>query len=129
MRFTHPYLGAPCDERIGRICLIHGGDDDWTPVPDPPALVKAREVLLERLDEVARGIPGDGWVLGQRVYYLAEENRWEEAAELASRCGWDGDSTLARLMVFDSRLARREVVDSRCRARSFSTRAVTHTAA
>ncbi len=90
MKSTPRYLGGSCDERIGRICLIHGGDD-WTAVPDPPALVRAREVLLERLDEVAQGIPGDHWVLGQRVYYLAEENRWEEAAELASRCAWDGD--------------------------------------
>ncbi len=100
MRFTRRYVGGACDERIGRICLTHGGDDDWTPVPDPPVLMRAREVLLERLDEVARRIPGDGWVLGQRVYYLAEENHWEEAAEVASRCAWDGDWWCRALLGF-----------------------------
>ncbi len=100
MRFTRRYVGGSCDERIGRICVTHGGDDDWTPVPDPPVLMRAREVLLERLDEVARRIPGDGWVLGQRVYYLAEENHWEEAAEVASRCAWDGDWWCRALLGF-----------------------------
>lgn len=100
MRFTRRYVGGSCDERIGRICLTHGGDDDWTPTPDPPVLLEAREVLLERLAEAANGIPGDGWVLGQRVYYLAEVNRWEAAAELASRCAWDGDWWCRALLGF-----------------------------
>ena len=100
MRVTRRYVGASCDERIGRICLTHGGDDDWTPVPDPPELLMARHVLLERLADVAQGIPGDGWVLGQRVYYLAEGNRWGEAAELASRCAWDGDWWCRALLGF-----------------------------
>lgn len=100
MRFTRRYAGRSCDERIGRICLTHGGDDDWTPVPDAPELLKARQVLLMRLAEVAEGIPGDGWVLGQRVYYLAEENRWEEAADLASRCAWAGDWWCRALLGF-----------------------------
>ncbi len=100
MRFTRRYVGGSCDERIGRICLTHGGDDDWTPIADPPVLVRAREELLERLDEVAQHIPRDGWVLGQRVYYLAEENRWEEAAKLASRCAWGGDWWCRALLGF-----------------------------
>ncbi len=36
MPFTRRYVPRSCDERIGRICVTHDGDDDWTPVPDPP---------------------------------------------------------------------------------------------
>ena len=100
MPFTRRYVRGPCDERIGRICVTHDGDDDWTPVPDPPELLRSRDVLLGRLEQVAAQIPGDGWVLGQRVYYLAEVNRWAAAAELASECAWDGDWWCLALLGF-----------------------------
>ena len=77
----------PCDERIGRLCLWHGGEDDWEPVPDPPDLVEARDELLTTLAGAADHIPADEWILGQRIRYLGEAGRWEDAVRLARACG------------------------------------------
>jgi hypothetical protein len=79
--------GGECDEVVGRMCLRHGGEDDWTPPPEPQEIISAREDLLVILEGIATAIPGDGWVLGQRVLYLGEAGRWAEALTLARECG------------------------------------------
>ena len=79
--------GRPCEERIGRLCLWHGGGDDWEPVPDPSDLVDARDDLLEAMAAAADRIPADEWILGQRIRYLGEAGRWEDAVRLARACG------------------------------------------
>ena len=79
--------GRPCEERIGRLCLWHGGEDDWEPVPDPSDLVDARDDLLEAMAAAADRIPADEWILGQRIRYLGEAGRWEDAVRLARACG------------------------------------------
>jgi hypothetical protein len=78
--------GNRCDERIGRMCWTHGGDEDWYPPPDPERLTVARDSLLSLLASTAREIPGDAWVAGQRVRYLGETGRWTEAMEVAREC-------------------------------------------
>lgn len=78
--------GTRCDERIGRMCWSHGGDEDWFPPPDPERLRTERDSLLALLQETARQIPGDAWVAGQRVRYLGETGRWSEAREVARDC-------------------------------------------
>ncbi len=84
--------GGPCEERVGRFCMWHSGEDDWAPVPDPPELMALRKSLLDELAELTGEIPSDGWILGQRIFYLAEAGRWSEAQELAGACevqaGW-----------------------------------------
>ena len=86
-----PYVWAggrrPCEERIGRLCLWHGGEDDWEPVPDPSELVEARNHLLTIMAAAAAHIPADEWILGQRIRYLGEAGRWEDAAHVARACG------------------------------------------
>ncbi len=86
-----PYVRAggsrPCEERIGRLCLWHGGEDDWEPVPDPPDLVEARDDLLATMADAADHIPADEWILGQRIRYLGEAGQWEDAVRLARACG------------------------------------------
>ncbi|RMH11626.1 MAG: hypothetical protein D6701_14795, partial [Gemmatimonadetes bacterium] len=82
---TRDGRGSGCDERIGRICFSYG-EGDWRPRPDPPALWEAREELIAILAEVGEAIPGDAWVMGQRVRYLAEAGRWGEAGRLATEC-------------------------------------------
>ena len=77
----------PCEERIGRLCLWYGGEDDWEPVPDPPDLVEARDELLTTLAGAADRIPADEWIVGQRIRYLGEAGRWEDAVRLARTCG------------------------------------------
>ena len=47
----------------------------------------ARTRVLEDLRNIGRKIPGDLWILGQRVYYLTDLGAWANAANLAKRCG------------------------------------------
>ncbi len=75
-----------CDEIIGRICMRHGGDDDYEPPPEADEIVEARSSLLAELSEVAARIPGDGWVRGQLVWYSIEAGDGEEALEYARGC-------------------------------------------
>lgn len=79
-------MGGRCDDIIGRMCLRF--DDDGTePATEPPQFSMARSDMLLTLTRVAGGIPGDEWVLGQRVYYLGEIGRWGEAERLVRACG------------------------------------------
>lgn len=89
---------GPCDERVGRFCLRFGreseeeGEDRPAPTPRPEsdAITDAREDLLNTLARIGDAIPGDPWVAGQRVSYLAEARRWDEALEVARSCEVDG---------------------------------------
>ena len=80
--------GGDCDERVGRMCLRlgDGSSDDWEPPEEDPRVDEARSTLLEILEGVAREIPGDTWVLGQRVAYLGEAERWQDALGLVREC-------------------------------------------
>jgi len=78
--------GGGCDEWVGRICLRWTGGEGWTPTPEGPLVIAARDELFATLAEVASEIPGDLWVLGQRVRYLGHVGRWGEALELAEDC-------------------------------------------
>ncbi len=84
------WAGGVCDEQIGRICLRFEGDEDWEPAQEDSAVSRARNDLLEMLAEVGGKIPGDRWVLGQRIRYLGDVGRWGEAVALA-RSGCRGD--------------------------------------
>ena len=79
-----------CDEIIGRLCVWDDGDEDWEPKEEPAVIVEGREDLLAGLDSLARIVPGDHWVLGQRVRYLVESGRLPDAEAVARRCGLPG---------------------------------------
>ena len=79
-----------CDDIIGRLCIWDDGDEDWTPQEEPEAIGRARAQLLASLDSLARMIPGDHWVFGQRIRYLAEAGRLGDAESLARACGLPG---------------------------------------
>ena len=76
-----------CDEVIGRLCIWDEADDEWNPRPEPPTIRRARNALLADLAALAEAIPGDHWLFGQRIRYLAEADRLEEAEALAALCG------------------------------------------
>ena len=80
-----------CDEVLGRMCLRNDEGDDWYPGPEDPRIARAREELLDVL--AAAGTVGDPWILGQRVVYLGEAGRWDEAHALAAAAcgGGEGD--------------------------------------
>ncbi len=79
-----------CDEIVGRYCFRfpdHIDIDDWRAPEQPVELELARTRVLEDLGNIAGKIPGDLWILGQRVYYLTDMGAWTNAANLARRCG------------------------------------------
>ncbi|MDE2793262.1 MAG: hypothetical protein OXL34_00445 [Gemmatimonadota bacterium] len=76
-----------CDDIIGRMCIWDDGDNGWTPRDEPEEIVVLRTELLAALDSLAREIPGDHWLFGQRIRYLVEAGRLGEAASLARWCG------------------------------------------
>lgn len=84
--------GGECDEIIGRFCIWYDeSEEEWTPPPEPAAMRAARTRVVERLDEAARRAPGDEWIAGQRVRYLVEAGKKEEARAAARDCratGW-----------------------------------------
>lgn len=75
-----------CDETIGRLCVWDDGDEQ-EPRPEPPEVGRDRNELLAELAALADSIPGDHWVFGQRMRYLAEAGRLEDAEKLATACG------------------------------------------
>lgn len=82
-----------CDEVVGRFCLryLSGLPEDWTPPEEDPRVVSGREDLLSLLEELGDSLPGDQWILGQRIAYLGEISEWERAHEIALGCrpsGW-----------------------------------------
>ena len=81
--------GGGCDDLIGRFCLTmgNGDDDEEVEVPEEPVeFGMARVQLLKDLAEIAEEIPGDSWVLGQRVYYMGQVGNWSSADGLIRRC-------------------------------------------
>ncbi|MFQ5538081.1 MAG: hypothetical protein ACE5GJ_11610, partial [Gemmatimonadota bacterium] len=83
---THASYGGSCDERVGRFCTWFE-EGEWYPRPEAPEITGMREELLAYLDSVARLVPGDGWILGQRVWYRTQAGRWDDAALVARACG------------------------------------------
>ncbi len=85
---TAAWSGGSCDEVLGRMCMRHAERDDWYPSPEDSRIGSARDELLHALAAAAPGAAPDsfarGWILGQRVLYLGEAGRWDEAAGLAA---------------------------------------------
>lgn len=82
--------GRGCDDIVGRFCLRFGGegeDGEWQVPQEPIEFGMARVRVLRDLADIGAEIPGDGWVLGQRVYYMGEVGDWDKAEALAQRCG------------------------------------------
>jgi hypothetical protein len=75
-----------CDARIGRFCYSYSGGADGRLPPEPAGIGRARAKLLVVLDSVARAIPGDAWVAGQRVRYWLEAGQPDSAVAAARWC-------------------------------------------
>lgn len=76
---------AMCDELVGRLCFRH--ETGYDPLPQEPLEIgMARRELLQTLGQIGQRIPGDNWVLGQRVFYMGESGQWGRAQQLAKRC-------------------------------------------
>jgi len=74
-----------CDEVVGRFCYWYEEDS-----PSPPSesirITAARVSLLQRLDSIGQLYPNDRWISGQRVRYLTESERYDDAVRAALDC-------------------------------------------
>ncbi len=77
--------GGTCDVRIGRYCYWRGDDDDEieTPPPEAKSITDRRGQLIQSLDRAAAMLPGDQWITGQRVRYLVDAKRFDDAIRAA----------------------------------------------
>jgi len=75
-----------CERTTGRICYW----DDETAlvlrIGEPIATRDARDSLISVLTAAAQQVPGDAWVVGERVMYLAEAGRHGDAVDAATEC-------------------------------------------
>ena len=103
-----------CDVRIGRFCYWVN-DADSAP-PEPEKVAPARNKLVATLDAAARLLPGDRWLAGQRVRYLVEAHRYDDALVAAGECraaaGWCGSLTVLALHARGDYLAADSAVDA-----------------
>src|SRR5580765_2020155 len=74
-----------CDVRVGRFCYWWD-DGEFPPPPELPKTKTARAALIARLTQAAHRVSGDGWIAGQRVRYLVEDDRAQEGADAAREC-------------------------------------------
>jgi tetratricopeptide (TPR) repeat protein len=74
-----------CDERVGRFCYWYEEDS-----PDPPnesdRIREARDRLIAQIDSIGQLYPNDRWVSGQRVRYMSEAGRLDDAVRAAQAC-------------------------------------------
>ena len=74
-----------CDERIGRICIWFGGEDETDFPPEPTETRNARIDLIRDLAAIHAQIR-DPWVVGQLVHYMVESGALDEAEAVARAC-------------------------------------------
>ena len=72
---------------IGRVRYWYeGGDERDSAPPEPRRIREARARLLATLDNAGAALPGDEWIVGQRVRYLLEDSQPSAAARVAEQC-------------------------------------------
>jgi hypothetical protein len=75
-----------CDQRIGRICIWFGGEEEEDFPPERPETEVARRSLIGTLLQTTEKVK-DPWVIGQLVYYLVEQRDFRLAETVARDCG------------------------------------------
>jgi len=75
--------GVDCDASVGSYCYRQ---QFATPPAESPLIVAARTRLLKTLDSAGALMPGDRWILGQRVRYLMEAGRAVVADSMSVVC-------------------------------------------
>ncbi|HJQ18786.1 MAG TPA: hypothetical protein VJ867_00465 [Gemmatimonadaceae bacterium] len=74
-----------CDTRVGRYCYWYDSADAKR-IAEPKAIGDARQRLLSVLDSQEVRSPADPWIVGQRVRYLVEAGRIDDAVAAARAC-------------------------------------------
>ncbi|HKR10212.1 MAG TPA: hypothetical protein VJS39_13545 [Gemmatimonadaceae bacterium] len=82
------YIGAVDSNHcliVGRFCEWHPNLKDYTIPEEGRDIIKARNELLRNLERASAVIPGDDWIIGQRIRYLIEGHD-STAAAVARAC-------------------------------------------
>ena len=69
------YIGAVDSNHcliVGRFCEWHPNVKDYTVPDEGRDIIKARNELLRELERASAVLPGDDWIVGQRVRYMIE---------------------------------------------------------
>jgi hypothetical protein len=69
------YIGTVDQNRcliVGRFCEWHPNLRDYIVPDEGRDIVKARAELLRELEHISALIPGDDWIMGQRIRYMLE---------------------------------------------------------
>ena len=69
------YIGAVDSDHcliVGRFCEWHPNLKDYTIPDEGRDIVKARNELLRELQRASVVLPGDNWIMGQRIRYMIE---------------------------------------------------------
>lgn len=88
-----PLGGGDCSAVVGTYCYRQ---QIAAPPREASAIVDARARLLTTLDSVNAMLPGDRWVLGQRVRYFIEAGRPNSADSMAVVCAGRNDAAETR---------------------------------
>jgi hypothetical protein len=71
------YIGAVDSDHcliVGRFCEWHPNLKDYTIPDEGRDIIKARTELLRELQRASAVIPGDDWIMGQRIRYMIESH-------------------------------------------------------
>jgi hypothetical protein len=74
-----------CDEQVGRFCYWYE-EDAPAPPTESERITEMRNRLIAQIDSIGRLHPNDRWVSGQRVRYLTEAGRYDDAIRSAQAC-------------------------------------------
>jgi hypothetical protein len=77
--------GRRCDQRILRICIWFGGEEEERFPPESEEVSLARNELINMLADAAQKIH-DPWIMGQLVQYVAQAGRYADAEKVARKC-------------------------------------------
>src|SRR4051812_28166802 len=75
------YSARRCEEHVGRFVLSQGEEDDSTLPAEPEKIARARDTLIAQLARAQTVLPTDGWIAGQRIRYLIDARRPEDAVD------------------------------------------------
>ncbi len=57
---------------VGRFCEWHPNVRDYVVPDEGKNIIRARTELLRELEKASASVPGDDWIMGQRIRYLTE---------------------------------------------------------
>lgn len=98
---AHSTRPGNCDEQVGRWCYWY--DERAPKAIERPIVSAARDTLVHTLDSLAGIVPVNRWIAGQRVRYLAESERYDDALKAARACQGD-DWWCTALVAFSQHL-------------------------